>query len=139
MLLSEFSSPTVDLDPQLLCLYYKFFTVSSSYCHFHSLCCPISSWRTTDRWVYFANRQLLVVRTPDITEIKKCVVVPGSRLDLKLIFFQCPVAEITVVKVTFSTDAVLLFTGIHQPQQDQIPSIKESMGFPTTRSYGSEI
>ncbi|XP_055423977.1 PEST proteolytic signal-containing nuclear protein isoform X2 [Bubalus kerabau] len=28
---------------------------------------------------------------------------------------------------------------IHQHQQDQIPSIKESMGFLITRSYGSEI
>lgn len=48
------------------------------------------------------------------------------------------------LKLAFSashgtTAPVLLFTGIHQPQQDQIRSIKESMDFLTTRSYGSEI
>lgn len=53
--------------------------------------------------------------------------------------FQCHMAQTTVVELTFSTALILLFTGIHQPQQDQILSIKESMDFLTTRSYGNEI
>lgn len=52
---------------------------------------------------------------------------------------QCHMAQTTVGELTFSTALVLLLTGIHQPQQDQIPSIKESMDFLTTRSYGNEI
>lgn len=62
-----------------------------------------------------------------------------QQVGLKTGVMESRVAQTMIVDLTFSADTILLFTGIPQPQQDQTPSIKESMGFLTTRSYGNEI